>query len=154
MVWFTLWLATGAWADRVPVLDLQRIDKPELMASINFEAPATLLALWRANCVECRSFLEQAAKLSARFGSQGLQTFGLFSDTWSAYLEAGKNQDRTGLPHLHDPGQRTMRRLGTKDIPTLILIGKGGRVVFMARSLSEFPKLTQAVQSSLQGDKR
>jgi thiol-disulfide isomerase/thioredoxin len=93
-----------------------------------------LLNIWATWCHPCREEIPALQELHERHAAQGLQVVGVSVDA-GGLAEAGRVRafaDEFGVsyPIWLDPNERVAREFFTIGVPTTVLIGRDGRIVW------------------------
>jgi thiol-disulfide isomerase/thioredoxin len=91
-----------------------------------------LVHYWTANCEPCKTDMEQIKALLAKYGSQGFYPIGINLDNDLKDAQAFLRTKPLSWPQLYEPGgldSRLATQYGILSLPTMILIGKDGRVI-------------------------
>lgn len=124
-----------------------------------FKGQYVLLDFWASWCPDCRKDVPNVLRIYDEFHPKGLQVVGISMDTdvekWKAYIaKAGMQYPQVSeLKKFHDT--EIARLYGVKWIPSMVLIGKDGKVMLstvlsdkMERTLTELFADTAPLQGS------
>src|SRR5690348_8749777 len=140
---WTSWLAAAVLAPTVSLKSLS--GKPVSTASLN-GAPA-LVEFWATWCESCRESVALCKDAAARYGSRGLRVVGI--DEGERPKDAAAFAKREGISYevWVDPSKEAFDAFGARGLPTLLLLGKDGRIVGRWDGFS--PATPAQVESSL-----
>ncbi len=111
----------------LPVLSGKAFHGANLRTS-EYAGEVVLLAFWASWCSRCEVQLTQVQELHTTYRGAGLAVVGVnlddsLDDAREFAAEAG-----VGFPIMHDLTKRVSRRLALLDLPTLVLVDRGGIV--------------------------
>jgi thiol-disulfide isomerase/thioredoxin len=90
-----------------------------------------LLDFWATWCGSCRAAMPEIDAIATRFADRGLVVWGA-TDEAAATVEAffrRSSSPRVGYTLALDPRGTTRRRFGITGLPTVVVIGRDGRIV-------------------------
>jgi len=132
-----------------PVFDLKGVEGNINLAK--YQGKLVYLDFWASWCGPCRQSFPWMNELQSKYGAQGLQIIGVNLDQ--------KNEDArqflTTTPArflvAFDPAGATPRSYGVKGMPSSVLIGPDGKVIFEHAGFKEADRaaLEEKIKSSL-----
>lgn len=111
-----------------------------------FQSEVVALVFWAGWCGECRAQLAVLDRLQRQFGTEGLQVLSVNLDRDAEAARQAAAADGVAFPVLHDEGGETGRVYGLRELPTLVLIDREGRI----RARHEGIRALQGAQVSQQ----
>lgn len=116
------------WIGRpLPVLAGKALQGPNLRTS-EYAGEVVLLAFWASWCSRCEAQLQQVQALHATYRGAGLTVLGVTLDESPAEAREFAAASAVGFPTLHDGTRSIGRRFALLDLPTLVLVDRGGVV--------------------------
>lgn len=132
-----------------PVFDLKGVEGNINLAK--YQGKLVYLDFWASWCGPCRQSFPWMNELQSKYGAQGLQIIGVNLDQ--------KNEDArqflTTTPArflvAFDPAGATPRSYGVKGMPSSVLIGPDGKIIFEHAGFKETDRaaLEEKIKSSL-----
>lgn len=89
------------------------------------------LDFWASWCGPCRLSFPWMADMQRQYGSRGLQVLAINLDAKRADADAFLAKSPAGFALAFDAKGESARRMGVKGMPTSLLIGPDGKVVFV-----------------------
>ncbi len=89
------------------------------------------LDFWASWCGPCRLSFPWMADMQRQYGSRGLQVLAINLDAKRADADAFLAKSPAGFALVFDAKGESARRMGVKGMPTSLLIGPDGKVVFV-----------------------
>lgn len=116
------------WIDYpLPVLAGKALHGGNLRTS-EYAGEVVLLVFWASWCGRCQEQLEQVQAMHTTYRGAGLAVLGVnLDDSLPAAREFAAGAG-VGFPVLHDITKRISRRFALLDLPTLVLVDRGGTV--------------------------
>jgi peroxiredoxin len=111
----------------LPVLAGKALQGPNLRTS-EYSGEVLLLAFWTTWCGRCEEQLGYLQTLHATYRSAGLVVLGVSLDDSAVAAREFAAEAGVGFPTLHDLTKRSSRQLALLDLPTLVLVDRGGAV--------------------------
>lgn len=111
----------------LPVLAGKALQGPNLRTS-EYSGEVMLLTFWATWCGRCEEQLGYLQTLHATYRSAGLVVLGVSLDDSAVAAREFAAEAGVGFPTLHDLTKRSSRQLALLDLPTLILVDRGGAV--------------------------
>jgi thiol-disulfide isomerase/thioredoxin len=102
-----------------------------------FRGRVVLVDLWATWCKPCALSLPIYAELSRELSPQGLTVVGISIDEDDEVLRGYLTAHPLPFPILRDPEQILPARIKAEAMPTLVLLGRDGRVVYVHSSFRE-----------------
>lgn len=132
-----------------PAFDLPGSNGPVKLA--NYQGKLVYLDFWASWCGPCRQSFPWMNELQGKYGAQGLQIIGINLDAKKE--DASKFLAATPARFMlaFDPAGATPRSYGVKSMPTSLLIGPDGKVIFVHRGFNEAdrPELESKIKAAL-----
>ncbi|QDT64525.1 redoxin domain-containing protein [Calycomorphotria hydatis] len=98
----------------------------------DYRGKALLVVYWATWCKPCAEDLPQLKEIYAAFRGKGFEIIGVNLDENPAIVTPHIQQNGMNWPHIHEPGGldgRPALELGVVSLPTMVLLGKDGRVI-------------------------
>jgi peroxiredoxin len=111
----------------LPVLSGKAFHGANLRTS-EYAGEVVLLAFWASWCSRCEVQLTQVQELHTTYRGAGLAVVGVNLDDSLADAREFAAGAGVGFPVMHDFTKRVSRRLALLDLPTLVLVDRGGIV--------------------------
>ncbi len=111
----------------LPVLSGKALQGSNLRTS-EYAGEVVLLAFWASWCGRCEDQLQQAQVLHATYRGAGLVVLGVTLDDSATEAREFAAAAGAAFPSLHDLTKRIGRRFALMDLPTLVLVDRGGVV--------------------------
>lgn len=111
----------------LPVLSGKALQGSNLRTS-EYAGEVVLLAFWASWCGRCEEQLQQAQALHATYRGAGLVVLGVTLDDSATEAHEFAAAAGAAFPSLHDLTKRIGRRFALMDLPTLVLVDRGGVV--------------------------
>lgn len=94
---------------------------------------AVVLVFVSAACPCVRRYQARIGDLSRRFGASGITVLGVVSNAKETPADVRRVYPRRELdvPLIHDPGGRLADELGARSTPTVVVLGPGGKRLFL-----------------------
>jgi peroxiredoxin len=126
-----LWGASAVAADRdAPDFVLPAANGSNVRLS-EHRGDVVLLLFWSSHCSTCAAQLSALDALDGTYQSAGLTTLAVSVDDEPARALAYAQEHRTHFPLLLDRSKQVGRAFGVVQLPTLVLIDRGGTVRYM-----------------------
>ena len=109
-----------------------------------------VIDLWATWCTACEHERPKLERLYAAYREQGLRVVGLDVGETPSVVSAYLAEQRVGYPVYLDPDFRVADALGEKQLPTILVVDRDGRIVHRAASLD--PDTLQHVKALLAGE--
>lgn len=110
-----------------PDFALRSVAGPNIRLS-EYRGDVVLLTFWASWCGECAHQIEQAARLHQRYGEAGVELIAVSLDREMRSAASGAEALGGGFPLLHDAGGVVGEAYDVRRLPTMVLIGRDGRV--------------------------
>lgn len=94
------------------------------------------LDFWASWCTPCRQSFPWMNEIQARYRSNGLQIVGINLDKKRADADTFLARLPAGFDVVFDPAGQTPRAYDVKAMPTSVLIGKDGKVLWVHRGFA------------------
>lgn len=155
---FTFMLASIAPAacalqpgDTAPVFDLPSAERNVKLAE--FGGKFVLLDFWASWCVPCRQSFPWLNQLQARFADRGLQIVAINLDEKREDASAFLSRYPADFMVLFDSKGGSARVYAIKGMPSSVLIGRDGKVIFQHAGFREADKadLELQIKRALEG---
>ena len=111
----------------LPVLSGKALQGANLRTS-EYAGEVVLLAFWASWCSRCELQLLQLQELHTTYRGAGLAVVGVNLDDSPAEASEFAAAAGVGFPVVHDITKRISRRFALLDLPTLVLVDRGGTV--------------------------
>lgn len=111
----------------LPVLSGKALHGANLRTS-EYAGEVVLLAFWASWCGRCELQLLQVQELHTTYRGAGLAVVGVNLDDSPAEASEFATGAGVGFPVMHDITKRISRRFALLDLPTLVLVDRGGTV--------------------------
>jgi thiol-disulfide isomerase/thioredoxin len=111
----------------LPVLSGKALQGANLRTS-EYAGEVVLLAFWASWCSRCELQLLQLQELHTTYRGAGLAVVGVNLDDSPAEASEFAAAAGVGFPVMHDITKRISRRFALLDLPTLVLVDRGGTV--------------------------
>ena len=111
----------------LPVLSGKALHGANLRTS-EYAGEVVLLAFWASWCGRCELQLLQVQELHTTYRGAGLAVVGVNLDESPAEASEFATGAGVGFPVMHDITKRISRRFALLDLPTLVLVDRGGTV--------------------------
>ncbi len=111
----------------LPVLSGKALHGANLRTS-EYAGEVVLLAFWASWCGRCDVQLAQVQELHTTYRGAGLAVVGVNLDDSMADAREFAAGAGVGFPVMHDITKRISRRFALLDLPTLVLVDRGGIV--------------------------
>lgn len=136
-----------------PPLDLPGRDGPVQLAK--FQGKVVYVDFWASWCGPCRQSFPWMNEMQARYGAQGLQIVGVNLDAKNDDARAFLAATPARFLVAFDPAGATPRAYGIKGMPSSVLIGADGKVLFEHAGFTEADRaeLEAAIKAALGGTK-
>ena len=101
---------------------------PKSADTSEYAGEVVLLAFWASWCGRCELQLLQVQELHTTYRGAGLAVVGVNLDDSPAEASEFATGAGVGFPVMHDITKRISRRFALLDLPTLVLVDRGGTV--------------------------
>lgn len=98
------------------------------------------LDFWASWCGPCRKSFPWMNQMQAKYGAQGLQVVGINVDAKAEDAQRFLAETPARFPVAFDPLGSTPRSYGIKGMPTSVLIGVDGKVIFQHAGFNDVDK--------------
>ncbi|MBI2827047.1 MAG: redoxin domain-containing protein [Planctomycetia bacterium] len=121
-----------------------------------FKDKVVLIQYWATWCEPAKIDLAQIKEMQAKYGKDGLAILGVSLDAKPEDLVDYLKQNRLPWPQIFEPGgldSRLANEMGILTLPTMILVGKDGRVVNRGIHITELEREVGNLLSTPQAKK-
>lgn len=119
----------------------------------SLEGQAVLLNIWATWCPPCREETPELQALYERYRDRGLEVVGVTIDGAAAESAVRTFVEDFGVTYtiLHDPEERVSNIFRIRGVPTTVLIGRNGTVLWrkVGPVHAEDSQLVEAIQNAL-----
>jgi len=120
-----------------------------------FQGQPVLLNIWATWCPPCRKEMPELQALHDELGGRGLRIVGVSIDSEGSDNLVREFLDDHGITYqiLRDPGDRASGAFRTQGVPTTVLIGRDGTVLWrrLGPFQSDDPVLRDVLENALAG---
>lgn len=136
-----------------PGFDLPGRDGAVQLAKL--QGKVVYVDFWASWCGPCRQSFPWMNEMQARYGARGLQIVGVNLDAKADDARKFLAETPARFQIAFDPAGATPRAYGIKGMPSSVLVGPDGRVLFQHAGFKEADRaaLEQAIQAALGGAK-
>lgn len=136
-----------------PPFDLPGKDGAVQLAK--FQGKVVYVDFWASWCGPCRQSFPWMNEMQAKYGARGLQVVGVNLDAKTDDARRFLAETPARFTIAFDPAGATPRAYGIKGMPSSVLIGPDGKVVYEHAGFKEADRaeLEQAIQKALGGAK-
>lgn len=137
-----------------PELALPRVDptSPEIqtLALNDLRGRVVLLDFWATWCPPCRASIPRLSELTTRFANRPVSVLGINTEGLPpASVRRAQHQLGARFPSLLDDG-RAVEAFQVSSLPTLLLIGKDGRIRRAEIGVPDLDEWSRAVERALE----
>lgn len=129
LAWVAGPAAAVAVGDVAPALELNGPNGPVRLAA--WQGKLVYLDFWASWCGPCRQSFPWMNSLQSRWAGRGLQVLGISVDKQQADADRFLADNPARFALAYDPAGDTPRRYAIKGMPTSVLIGPDGRVLWV-----------------------
>lgn len=152
----TLSMASAFALDKgspAPAFDLPGKDGQVQLAK--YQGKLVYVDFWASWCGPCRQSFPWMNEMQARYGARGLQVIGVNLDAQSADARKFLAETPARFTIAFDPAGATPRAYGIKGMPSSVLIGPDGKVLYEHAGFKEADRgeLEKVIQGALGGAK-
>ncbi len=119
----------------LPAMKMQTLDGAETTLHEAVAGRVTLLTLWATWCDACRDELGPLARLAERSSAVGAQVLAIDVGESAARVAAFVRAHKLGYPQLLDPRFQLSDALGSRRVPTTLVIDAGGNILYRGGAL-------------------
>lgn len=143
-------LARDLAGQEAPDFALKSAAGPNLRLS-EYRSEVVALTFWASWCGTCRDELRELQSLQSALGGDGLQVLAVSFDDDAGDAREAAGAAGISFPVLLDAGGETGDLYGVRDLPTVVLVDRGGNVrgVFAGRRALSGPALAEDVRALL-----
>jgi thiol-disulfide isomerase/thioredoxin len=118
-----------------------------------FQGKVVYVDFWASWCGPCRQSFPWMNEMQARYGARGLQVLGVNLDAKADDARRFLDENPAHFPVAFDPAGATPRAYGIKGMPSSVLVGADGRVLFEHAGFKEADRaeLEKRIQNALGG---
>ncbi|WP_338763139.1 TlpA disulfide reductase family protein [Massilia sp. METH4] len=124
--------SSGAWALEpgapAPQFELAGKDGPVQLG--RYRGKVVYVDFWASWCGPCRQSFPWMNEMQARYGARGLQVVGVNLDAKADDARRFLAENPAQFPIAFDPAGATPRAYGIKGMPSSVLVGPDGKVLF------------------------
>lgn len=139
-----------ARAAALPANDVLRSDGRSASLRTTLAGSVAVIDLWATWCTACEHERPKLERLYAAYRAQGLRVVGLDVGETPSVVSAYLAEQHIGYPVYLDPDFRLADALGEKQLPTILVVDRDGRIVHRAASLDQ--NTLQHVKALLAGE--
>ena len=110
-------------------------DENRTVNSHELEGKPILIDFWATWCPPCRASMPHRQELWLKYKDQGLQVLAVSSED-ATTVNSYRTKENLELPMYLDPGQKMQAACGADSLPTTIVIGKNGKVLYAVTGTS------------------
>jgi peroxiredoxin len=120
-----------------------------------YQGKLVYLDFWASWCGPCRQSFPWMNEMQARYGARGLQVIGVSLDASSTDARTFLSETPARFAIAFDPQGATPRSYGLKGMPSSVLIGPDGKVLYRHTGFRDADRaqLEQKIQLALGGGK-
>lgn len=120
-----------------------------------FQGKLVYVDFWASWCGPCRQSFPWMNEMQARYGARGLQVVGVNVDAKSEDADKFLAETPARFPIAFDPAGATPRAYGIKGMPSSVLVGPDGTVLYTHAGFKEADRaeLEKVIQNTLGGAK-
>lgn len=135
----------------LPTLSLQELAGKSVNTSA-WKGKVVLVDFWATWCVACRASIPILNNLQQRYAAQGLQIAAISIDEDKSLAEKFTRKAKMAYPVFHDPKDQTSAPFVVKSLPTLLLFGKDGKLLYRTEAIArdEEARLEKLIQKELE----
>ncbi len=126
---------TPAAVAALPPMKMQTLDGAETTLHEAVAGRVTLLTLWATWCDACRDELGPLARLAERSSAMGAQVLAVDVGESPARVAAFVRAHRLSYAQLLDPRFQLSDALGSRRVPTTLVIDAGGNILYRGGAL-------------------
>lgn len=132
-----------------PAFDLKGVEGNINLAK--YQGKLVYLDFWASWCGPCRQSFPWMNELQSRYGAQGLQIIGVNLDQKNEDARQFLTTTPARFVVAFDPAGATPRSYGVKGMPSSVLIGPDGKIIFEHAGFKEADRavLEEKIKSSL-----
>lgn len=136
-----------------PAFDLPGKDGQVQLAK--YQGKLVYVDFWASWCGPCRQSFPWMNEMQARYGARGLQVIGVNLDAQGADARKFLAETPARFTIAFDPAGATPRAYGIKGMPSSVLIGPDGKVLYEHAGFKEADRaeLEKVIQGALGGTK-
>lgn len=134
-----------------PAFDLPGKDGAVQLAKL--QGKVVYVDFWASWCGPCRQSFPWMNEMQAKYGARGLQVVGVNLDAKSDAARRFLAETPARFTIAFDPAGATPRAYGIKGMPSSVLIGADGKVLYEHAGFKEADRaeLEQAIRKALEG---
>jgi len=121
----------------LPALEVQGLDGKASSLKAALGGSVAVVDLWATWCTACERERPKLERLHAAYAERGLRVIGLDVGETSSVVSAYLAENRIAYPVYLDPDFRLADALGDKELPTILVVGRDGRIVRRSASLDQ-----------------
>lgn len=136
----------------LPADDVSSADGRSVSLRTTLAGSVAVIDLWATWCTACERERPKLERLQAAYRERGLQVIGLDVGESPSVVGAYLAERHIAYPVFLDPDFHLADALGEKQLPTILVVDRAGRIVHRATSLD--PDTLQHVKSLFAGELR
>ncbi|MBL8613451.1 MAG: TlpA family protein disulfide reductase [Myxococcales bacterium] len=110
---------------------------------------AVILDFWATWCGPCRAELPVVARVAARYRDAGLVVVGVNTSDEAGNAAAYARDAKLDFPIAFDEGNRIARAFHVENLPTLVIIGKDGKIVAVRTGITSDSELDRLAREAM-----
>lgn len=110
---------------------------------------AVILDFWATWCGPCRAELPVVARIAARYRDAGLVVVGVNTSDEPGRALGYAKTNGLDFPIAYDEGNRAAHAFQVENLPTLVVIGKTGRIVAVRTGITSDAELDRLAREAL-----
>lgn len=138
----------------LPKLNLQDLSGKSISTS-SFKGKVVLVDFWATWCVACRASIPILNDLQSTYPAEKVQIIAISIDEDKGLVERFTHKMKMRYPVFHDPADSSSAPFAVKSLPTLLVYGKDGNLLYRTESIAsdEKAKLQKLIEKELQSTK-
>jgi thiol-disulfide isomerase/thioredoxin len=110
---------------------------------------AVILDFWATWCGPCRAELPVVARIAERYKDSGLVVVGVNTSDESGNAAAFTKHNQLAFPMAFDEGNKIAHAFRVENLPTLVVIGKDGKIVAVRTGITSDSELDRLAREAL-----
>ncbi len=122
---------------------------PQTLSMADLKGKAVLLDFWATWCGPCRAEAPIVDRVARRYRDRGLVVVGVNTSDEAGNAAPWAKAHGISYPIAFDQGDNVARVFGVENLPTLVVIGKNGKIVATRMGMTDGAELERLVNQAL-----